>query len=90
MTQGGDTKTGAVTCWEFAAADAVNSSYQKKRGDRASTNATSPTSPTPQNLKDNPERLAKVKTEMCRYFELGGIKNCPWGDNCKSSTHVKV
>ena len=67
-----------------------NSSYQKKRGDRASTNATSPTSPTPQNLKDNPERLAKVKTEMCRYFELGGIKNCPWGDNCKSSTHVTV
>lgn len=63
-----------------------NSSYQKKRGDRVSTNATSPTSPTPQNLKDNPERLAKVKTEMCRYFELGGIKNCPWGDNCKSST----
>ena len=63
-----------------------NSSYQKKRGDRASTNVTSPTSPTPQNLKDNPERLAKVKTEMCRYFELGGIKNCPWGDNCKSST----
>ena len=41
------------------------------------------TSPTPQNLKDNPERLAKVKTEMCRYFESGGLKNCPWGDKCK-------
>jgi hypothetical protein len=51
------------------------------RSSRAST--ISPASPTPQNLKDNPERLAKVKTEMCRYFELGGIENCPWGDKCK-------
>ena len=52
---------------------------------RASTSTLSPASasPTPQNLKDNPERLAKVKTEMCRYYELGGLKNCPWGDKCK-------
>eukprot|EP00985_Skeletonema_marinoi_P021859 scaffold13642_cov86-Skeletonema_marinoi.AAC.1 len=51
---------------------------------RASTSTMSPASasPTPQNLKDNPERLAKVKTEMCRYYELGGLKNCPWGDKC--------
>lgn len=32
--------------------------------------------PTPQNLVDNPERLAKVKTEMCVYYEKG--KRCPW------------
>ena len=52
---------------------------------RASMSTLSPasSSPTPQNLKDNPERLAKVKTEMCRYYELGGLKNCPWGDKCK-------
>jgi len=52
---------------------------------RAPTSTMSPASasPTPQNLKDNPERLAKVKTEMCRYYELGGLKNCPWGDKCK-------
>ena len=36
--------------------------------------------PTPQNLKDNPERLAKVKTEMCRYYEQG--IECPWGYRC--------
>ena len=50
---------------------------------RASTMSPASASPTPQNLKDNPERLAKVKTEMCRYYELGGLKNCPWGDKCK-------
>ncbi|KAL7461607.1 hypothetical protein ACHAXS_002024, partial [Conticribra weissflogii] len=36
--------------------------------------------PTPQNLADNPERLAKVKTELCAYYEKG--KRCPWGDRC--------
>ena len=53
--------------------------------DRAFTSTMPPStaSPTPQNLKDNPERLAKVKTEMCRYYELGGLKHCPWGDKCK-------
>ena len=50
---------------------------------RASTMSPTPTSHTPQNLRDNPERLAKVKTEMCRYYELGGTKNCPWGDKCE-------
>ena len=38
--------------------------------------------PTPQNLRDNPERLAKVKTELCHYFEEGGLRTCPYGDNC--------
>ena len=41
--------------------------------------------PTPQNLRDNPERLAKVKTEMCTYFLKGGIQCCPYGKNCKFS-----
>ena len=40
---------------------------------------------TPQNLRDNPERLAKVKTEMCQYYEEGGAKACPFGANCKFS-----
>ncbi len=35
--------------------------------------------PTPQNLADNPERLAKVKTELCAYYEKG--KRCPWWDS---------
>lgn len=39
--------------------------------------------PTPQNLRDNPERMAKVKTEMCQYYEKAGPKNCPFGNNCK-------
>ena len=38
--------------------------------------------PTPQNLRDNPERLAKVKTEMCHFFEEGGSEACPFGSNC--------
>ncbi len=38
---------------------------------------------TPQNLRDNPERLAKVKTEMCLYIdENGSFKNCPYGAEC--------
>ena len=41
--------------------------------------------PTPQNLRDSPERLAKVKTEMCTYFLKGGVKACPFGANCKFS-----
>ena len=40
--------------------------------------------PTPQNLRDNPERLAKVKTEMCHFFEEGGSATaCPFGSNCE-------
>ena len=66
--------------------DRLGSSNRSSHGRRrasTSTMSTASASPTPQNLKDNPERLAKVKTEMCRYFELGGLKNCPWGDKCK-------
>ena len=37
--------------------------------------------PTPQNLRTNPERQAKVKTEMCKYFEEG--LTCPWGVHCE-------
>ncbi len=32
--------------------------------------------PTPQNLGDDPERQAKVKTELCVNYEEG--KRCPW------------
>ena len=39
---------------------------------------------TPQNLRDNPERLAKVKTEMCHYFQEGGARACPYGANCEN------
>ena len=42
--------------------------------------------PTPQDLRQNPERLAKVKTEMCRYYEEG--KKCPYGGQCESSTSL--
>jgi len=38
---------------------------------------------TPQNLRDSPERLAKVKTEMCTYFLKGGSSCCPYGKNCE-------
>lgn len=36
--------------------------------------------PTPQNLRDNPERAAKIKTELCQFWIEG--KKCPWGINC--------
>jgi len=38
--------------------------------------------PTPQNLRDNPERHAKVKTEICHFYEVGGAQMCPWGAAC--------
>ena len=42
---------------------------------------------TPQNLRDNPERLAKVKTEMCHFIdENGGFTSCPFGVNCEYSS----
>ena len=36
--------------------------------------------PTPQNLRDNPERQAKIKTELCQFWI--DKKPCPWGVNC--------
>ena len=39
------------------------------------------TSPTPQNLRDNPVRLAKVKSELCQYYSSG--RRCPFGDRCE-------
>ena len=42
---------------------------------------------TPQNLRDNPQRLAKVKTEMCIYRDdKGSFDNCPYGDRCEYSS----
>lgn len=35
---------------------------------------------TPQDLRSNPERQSKVKTEMCHYWEEA--KKCPYGSNC--------
>ena len=35
----------------------------------------------PQNLRDTPERQAKVKTEMCSYFEKD--ISCPFGKKCE-------
>ena len=39
--------------------------------------------PTPQNLKDSPDRRAKVKTEMCRHYLQGGAGGCPYGHKCE-------
>lgn len=38
---------------------------------------------TPQNLRDSPERRAKVKTEMCTYYMKGGVESCPYGNKCE-------
>eukprot|EP00984_Skeletonema_dohrnii_P019475 scaffold9313_cov113-Skeletonema_dohrnii-CCMP3373.AAC.1 len=78
--------TGSAPFLKLRKGDRLGSSNRSSHGRRRASTSTMPpacASPTPQNLKDNPERLAKVKTEMCRYFELGGLKNCPWGDKCK-------
>jgi len=37
-------------------------------------------SPLPQNLRGDPFRSAKVKTELCRHFNKEG--GCPFGDKC--------
>ena len=37
----------------------------------------------PQNLRDSPERRAKVKTEMCTYYMKGGVESCPYGNKCE-------
>jgi hypothetical protein len=37
-------------------------------------------SPLPQNLKGDPHRQAKVKTELCLFFSRG--KPCPFGRKC--------
>jgi len=37
-------------------------------------------SPPPQNLRGDPFRSAKVKTELCRNFN--SAKGCPFGDKC--------
>lgn len=37
-------------------------------------------SPLPQNLRGDPFRSAKVKTELCRNFNTA--KGCPFGDKC--------
>jgi len=37
-------------------------------------------SPPPQNLRGDPFRSAKVKTELCRYFN--SEKGCPFGNKC--------
>jgi hypothetical protein len=37
-------------------------------------------SPVPQNLRGDPFRSAKVKTELCRFFNT--TKGCEFGDKC--------
>lgn len=37
-------------------------------------------SPVPQNLRGDPFRSAKVKTELCRHY--GTKRGCPFGDKC--------
>ena len=67
----------------------ANRSNNTSSGNGGERNPSQPSSNnnihTPQNLRDNPERLAKVKTEMCHYYEEGGAKACPFGANCKFS-----
>ena len=63
----------------------TNNTTSGNGGERPSQPSSNNNIHTPQNLRDNPERLAKVKTEMCHYYEEGGAKACPFGANCKFS-----
>ncbi|KAL7520235.1 hypothetical protein ACHAWX_004968 [Stephanocyclus meneghinianus] len=49
-------------------------------GDAAANHISDGNHPTPQNLRDNPERQAKIKTELCQYYIDG--RECPWGVSC--------
>ena len=60
---------------------------RKKSVDSADSNITSKnpsedecSSPLPQNLKGDPHRQAKVKTELCLHYARG--KECPFGSRC--------
>jgi hypothetical protein len=44
------------------------------------THESSSKSPPPQNLRGDPFRSAKVKTELCRHYNTS--KGCPFGDKC--------
>ena len=66
----------SISAWDGGERPPLTSSG----GDNSSSSGSHPT---PQNLRDNPERLAKVKTEMCHYYDESGAKNCPWGANCE-------
>mmetsp|Transcript_21426 Transcript_21426/g.30013 ORF Transcript_21426/g.30013 Transcript_21426/m.30013 type:complete len:920 (+) Transcript_21426:531-3290(+) len=48
--------------------------------DNTDTRSTTAKSPLPQNLRGDPFRSAKVKTELCRYYNTE--KGCPFGDKC--------
>ena len=45
-----------------------------------SSNDPATSAPLPQNLKGDPHRQAKVKTELCLFFSRG--KKCPFGPRC--------
>ena len=57
---------------------------QQQRSVEAPSAAASPPSscpsPLPQNLKGDPHRQAKVKTELCIHYARGKI--CPFGSRC--------
>jgi len=68
---------------------AVHSRYQRNSQDSADSNGShhprrssvdSSASPLPQNLKGDPTRQAKVKTELCLFFSRGTA--CPFGSRC--------
>ena len=50
------------------------------KNDECATRPSSCSSPLPQNLKGDPYRQAKVKTELCLYYARG--KECPFGPRC--------
>jgi len=58
----------------------VQSSTKNTSMSAQTQSITLPSTPPPQNLRNDPHRLAKIKTELCLYYTQGW--KCPFGSKC--------
>jgi len=61
-------------------ADVSSPTYTLDSSESSDLEASAKSPPVPQNLRGDPFRSAKVKTELCRLFH--SEKGCPFGEKC--------